>query len=129
MLYLSHLFNFTQKSMTKTDLLTGQKFEARRINQNFATPENRIKFYNQKANNLRHINSYVNKPLHANICILNELLAGKNEATFHKQFLSGKGFSFGVHTHYIEHNKITRIAIYQYIIIPLENDQIKILRK
>jgi len=111
------------------DLLTGQKFEALRINQKFVTPQNRIKFYNQKANQFRQSVSYINKPLHVNVRILNDLLTGKNEAIFHKQFLMGKGFSFGVHTHYVEHNKNTHIAIYQYLIIPLENEQIKLIKK
>lgn len=113
----------------KTDLLTGEKFEARRINQKFARPQNRIRYYNQKATQQRQSVSYVNKPLHINCRILNELLNGKNEASFHKQFLLGKGFSFAVHTHYVVHNKKTHVAIYQYIIIPMENDQIKVVKK
>jgi hypothetical protein len=112
----------------RTDLLTGEKFMPLRVNQRFANPANRIKYYNQKANKLRHSISFVNRPLYINVCILNRLMSVKAEATFHKQFLLGKGFSFGVHTHYVEHDKKAQIAIYRYIIIPTEGDQIKILK-
>lgn len=115
--------------MVKTDLLTGEKFEALRINQKFAKPSNRIKYYNQKANQLRHSVAYVNKPLHTNVRILKELMVEKKEEIFHKQFLIGKGFSFGVHTHYAEHNKKVHAAIYHYIIIAVENEQIKIVKR
>lgn len=115
--------------MIKTDLLTGEKFEAQRINQNFANPQNRIKYYNQKANQLRYDNAFVNKPLHKNVCILNELLCDKKEIVIHKQFLSGRNFHFGVHTHYEEYNGKRHFALYQYTVIPIENDQIKIIKR
>src|SRR4051812_10231786 len=115
--------------MIKTDLLTGEIFEALRINQKFAKPQNRIKYYNQKATALRHKTAYVNKQLHVSFRILNDLPFIKNEITVHKQYLLGKGFSFVVHTHFENYEGISRYAIYQYIVIPLENDQIKIIIK
>ena len=86
--------------MKKKDLLTGEEFETSRINQKFINPKNRIKYYNEKAKQLRQEKAFINKPLHNNLCILKELLADKNEIVKHKQFLLGKGFSFGVHTQY-----------------------------
>ena len=113
----------------KTDLLTGEKFIPKRINQNFIRPANRIKFYNEKANQLRHSSSNINKPLHINHRILIELLADKSEAVHHKQFLVGKGFSFGVFTHWENIDGKDRNATYNFIIIPLEKDHIKIIKK
>src|SRR6478672_1267404 len=114
--------------MKRKDLLTGEEFTPSRKNQKFANAENRIIYYNNKANQLRQSVSFVNKPLHENLKILNELLADKKEATFHKQFLAGKGLSFKVHTHYEKHEGKTVFAVYQYIIISLDNDQIKIIK-
>ncbi len=114
--------------MTKTDLLTGEKFEAMRINQKFAKPKNRIKYNNQKATALRHKTAFVNKQLHVSYRILNDLSYIKNEIIVHKQYLLGKGFSFQVHTHFEDYEGISYYAIYDYIIIPLENERIKIIK-
>ncbi len=115
--------------MKRKDLLTGEEFIPSRKNQKFATPENRIIYYNNKANQLRLKAAFINKPLHQNLLILNELLAEKTEAVFHKQFLAGKGMSFKVHTHYETHEGQTVFAIYQYLIIALANERIKIIKK
>lgn len=112
----------------KTDPLTGVKFFPKRINQRFISPDNRIKFNNDKANKFRHSLSYVNKPLNKNIRILNELMQNKRQATFHKQFLIGKGLNFGVHTHYETYEEKSQIAIYQFIILRVDNEQIKIIK-
>jgi hypothetical protein len=113
----------------KTDLLTGEKFIPARANQNFASAANRIKYYNQKANETRHKAAFVNKPLHANFLILNNIMGTLKEKVFHKQFLLGKGFSFGVNTHCEVLGSEKHFAIYHYIMIPLQGDQIKIIRK
>jgi hypothetical protein len=115
--------------MMKKDLLTGELFEPRRSNQNFANPQNRIKYYNEKAKKQRQKIAYINKPLQKNLSILDELCSNKNEAVFHKQYLLGKGFSFGVFTHYDSYQDKNYRACYQYLIIPFTNEQIKIVRK
>ena len=112
----------------RKDPLTKEEFEPKRISQRFANPQNRIKYHNLNAKTLRHSAAFVNKPLHINHRICNELLLGKKEAIFHKQFLLGKGFSFGVHTHYERYDGKNQYAIYLYIWIPLENEQIKIIK-
>lgn len=113
----------------KSDLLTGEKFIPRRANQKFSTAANRIKFYNTKANELRHKSAFINRPLHVNLLILNEIMAGAKERVFHKQFLLGKGISFHVNTHCEMHANKRYFAMYHYTIIPMDNDEIKILRK
>ena len=113
--------------MKRNDLLTNEEFIPLRINQRFISPQNRIKYYNNKANALRHKVSYVNIPLHKNLKILNELLENKKEATYHKQFLLGKSFDFRFHTHYAKLGDKSHFAIYQYIILNEPNEQIKII--
>ena len=117
------------KQIEKTDPLTGEIFTAYRTNQVFATDENRIRFNNLKAKELRESKSQIDKPLLNNFRILNELMAGKKEEVFHKQFLLGKGYSFLVLTHYEEFNGKRFMAVYNFIIVPQEGDNIKIVRK
>ncbi len=114
--------------MKRQDLLTKEEFIPLRINQKFAVPYNRIKYYNDKANEFRHSIAYINKPLHNNIRILNEIMKGKKEAIFHKQFLVGKGFYFGVHTHVKEYAGNNQYAIYNYIFFTVKDEQVKIIR-
>ncbi len=114
--------------MIRKDLLTGEPFVAKRINQVFANSRNRIAYHNKRANELRHSAALINKPLHVNLRILNELMKGKKEKTFHKQFLLGKGFSFSVHNHVNFYEGKNHYAIYQYTIVNLGNEQIKIIK-
>ncbi len=113
----------------KKDLLTGEEFEPQRINQKFKIPANRIAYYNRKANKLRQSVSYITKPILKNFKIFNELLEGKNEAVFHNQFLAGKGVSFDFYTHIEKYEEKNRFAIYNFITIPLENNETKIIKK
>lgn len=114
--------------MTRKDLLTGEQFTPKRINQKFASAENRIAFHNLKANELRQRIAYINKPLHKNNQILNTLMAEKKEIVFHKQYLLGMGFNFGVHNHVVKYDGQNHYAIYNYIIIPVGTDQLKIIK-
>ena len=116
-------------NIEKTDPLTGQVFIASRSNQVFASDENRIRYKNLKTKEIRESKSRIDKPLLNNFRILNDLMAGKDEEVFHKQFLLGRGYSFLVLTHYEEHNDNKYIAVYNFILMPLEGDKIKIIRK
>ena len=114
--------------MERTDLLTGETFYPSRITQKFACADNRIKYHNRKANNLRHSIMFVSNPLQKNLRILNELLKGKNKATFHKQFLLGKGYSFDVLTHFDNFEGNRTACIYQYAILLGNTDEITFSR-
>jgi hypothetical protein len=114
--------------MTKKDLLTGEEFIPKRINQVFAKPANRIAYHNGKAADLRHSSSYLDKPLKTNLKILNALMSGSKEEIFHKQFLMGKGFSFEVYNNVQKMDGNLYYSIYSYAIIPMGKDQIKILK-
>ena len=113
--------------MKRQDLLTQEEFVPRRINQKFAKAENRIKYYNDKANDFRHSIAYLSKPLLKNIKILNELMFGKKEEVFHRQYLLGKGFALEIYTHIVQSKNNNQLAIHKYVIIPLPNDEIKIV--
>lgn len=115
--------------MKRIDPLTGELFQPKRVTQRFASEQNRIRYHNQKASELRQEISFVNKPLLNNLRILNELLKNNTTGKYTKEFLLGKGFSFGVFTHYQIHEGNPYCAIYHYLIISLPNEQIQIIRK
>jgi len=114
--------------MIRIDPLTGEEFIPKRINQVFAKPANRIAYHNSKAADLRHSSSYLDKPLKKNFQILNELMSGSEEEIFHKQFLLGKGFVFEVFNNMDKIDDKMRYCVYYYVILPMEKEQIKILR-
>lgn len=102
--------------MRKNDLLTNEPFIATRINHKFSRPENRIKFNNRKATKLRHSVQHINKPLHRNLKILNEVMVDSMKKKLHRQWLLGRGFNFGVMTHFVELEGEQLKCIYDYCI-------------
>ena len=111
----------------RKDLLTNEEFIPKRINQKFSCKEHRIKYYNDRANNLRHSTAFIDKALLKNNKILLELLKDKKEDEFHIEFLKGKGFHFGVSTHHTIYENKKYTALYDFILIPLSNDKMKII--
>jgi hypothetical protein len=114
--------------MIKRDLLTNEEFHSTRINQKFANAKNRIKFYNDKANKFRQSIAFISKPLQNNIMILNELMAGKKECVFHKEYLLGKGYSLSIHSHIHQYQNKNHFAIHNFIIMSISETQIKIIK-
>lgn len=113
--------------MKRKDLLTNEEFIPLRITQKFASAANRIKYYNQIAKDFRVQTNYIKKPLLSNIKILNELMQGKLIASFHKEFLSGKGFDFTAYFQSIKVDDNTRIIqLHQYTLQLLNNNSIEI---
>lgn len=113
----------------KKDLHTGETFIAKRITQQFAVPENRIKYYNNKAKQMRRQRAVIDKPLHQNYLVLTRLLGDKSEAEFHIQYLEGAGYNFKVVTHSEHYNKDRYPAVYCFIIISLANNMVKIVKR
>jgi hypothetical protein len=116
------------KKNTLKDPLTGEEFIPKKVSQRFAKPQNRIKYNNEKANKIRLKRAFIDKPLHQNHTILLELLNGKNEITIHQEFLRGKGYDFYLTTHFDKWEEKNVPCIYEFLIIALPNQQIKILK-
>jgi hypothetical protein len=112
--------------MKRNDLLTNEPFNAGRITQKFARAENRIKYHNRKATKLRHSISYIQKPLHNNLKILNRLMQDEVEKKFHKQFLLGCGFDFSKLTNLVSIKGVDFPCIFNYYIQPIEGNMILI---
>lgn len=111
----------------RKDLLTGEDFYGR-INQNFKNANNRVKFYNDKANKIRHSKRDYDNKLHRNYLITNELLGKNKSATFHREFLIGKGYSLGIFTHIAPYENQNRYAIYNHLIIQEGDSTYKIVK-
>ncbi len=114
---------------TARDPLTTEVFYKKRNNQKFATADNRVAFHNRRANKLRQKMNSVNRPLFVNNKVLLEIMDGKKKAIVHKQFLLGKGFTFGVFTHYTDWEGANRPSLYDFIILTLNEDKIQIIKK
>jgi hypothetical protein len=99
------------------DLLTGEEFEPKKVTQKFATPENRIKYNNNKAAAERRAVAYVNDRLRDNKRILDKLMKGKDEYTFKQDYLLGKGYSFFVLTNLKVIDNQQYFCLYYYMIM------------
>lgn len=113
--------------MKRQDLLTNEEFVPVRVNQKFAHPKNRIKFHNDRANSLRHRLANIEKPLRKNLIIIEEILNGRKEAEFHKQYLKGKGYSLPLFTHYSNINNVSYPTVYTYVLI-VQGEQVKFVK-
>ena len=109
------------------DLLTLEEFQPRRLNQKFSCKENRVKYNNNKANKLRNHLKPINKPLLNNFRILSSLLMNEKEKIFHRQFLMGRAYDFSKWTHLENWGNKMHYALYDYILIQLDNDMVKII--
>ena len=113
----------------RTDPQTGEVFFPKRANQKFARPENRIKFNNDAANELRKEREHINKPIHIAHVKLRKLMDGINEAEFSFDYMDGAKIDFNLFNHYVLHNEIKRRAIFEFIIIIYRfNKRIKVIR-
>ena len=102
--------------MTLHCLHSGEEFSPTRSNQKFASAQNRINYHNSKMCTVRKSRSFVDSKLHKNYRILNELMDGNTNKSFHKQFMLGKGYSFDVLTHFEDEEGKNYKAVYEYLV-------------
>lgn len=111
-----------------TDPYTFEEFTPKRRNQRFANAINRQNFHNSRANELRNEIAFIQRPLYKNYKILKDLLENKSEIILHREFLLGKSYDLSKATHISKIGSEIHYCVYNYILIPLANDYIKILR-
>jgi len=116
------------KTDKRKDPLTGEEFMPKKSSQRFATPANRIKYNNEKASKLNSERAFIDKPLHGNRNTLKELLGNKTEIIVHAEFLRGRGYNFTLTTHYDRWEGTNVPCIYEFMIIAMPNEQIKIVK-
>ena len=104
------------------DPYTNEEFQARRSNQIFRCASNRINFHNSKAKKIRHNKSSIDRKLHRNYCIIIELIKDNEIINCSKDFLLGKGFDFGVLTHFNEYNNNRYPSIYDFMFYEKDNE-------
>jgi hypothetical protein len=95
-----------------------QEFKPQRSNQRFSCPQNRVSFHNDKAKKIRLSKRFIDSKLHKNFIILSEIMDGYDERKFHREFLLGKGFTFGVVTHFDLIDDSNRPCFYEFTMIP-----------
>ena len=111
----------------RKDILTGENFYGR-INQNFKSSVNRIKYYNERANKIRHSKRGFDRLLHKNYLIILELMGKNTSCIYHKEYLLGKGYSFNVYTNLVTYENKQQFAIYNYVIILNGETSIKFIK-
>ena len=109
------------------DPLTQEEFVPKRCNQRFANSQNRIKYYNNKANQERIENAFIDKPMKKNLKILKELMEGKTNEFFHIEYLRGKGYDFNFYHATCKAKNSTGYCLYNYILI-FEKPYVHVLR-
>mgnify|MGYP001300208722 CR=1 FL=1 len=116
------------KELTQKDPLTGEEFIPKRVNQRFASASNRKKFNNQQANALRKKRATINGPLNKTHLLLIKLMNGRNEAEFSKDYLDGYGVELNLFNHIVKINDYRHHAIFEFVLLFLDNNIIKIIR-
>lgn len=111
----------------REDPLTGEKFFAKRVNQKFATPANRIKFHNSQANELRKETSVINNAIIKTHRLYKILMGDKMEAVFPYEFLKGYGINLSVFNHLVKINGAKHQAIHEFVIILIDENSVKII--
>lgn len=104
------------------------EFIPKRSNQKFATKECRVAYHNDINNSIRKKMAYINKPLFKNYKVFSELLSGRNEGTFHSQFLIGKGVSFEVFTNLKKFKNNYVYAVFEFWYYKIDDFNFKIKR-
>ncbi|MFC6095623.1 hypothetical protein ACFPVY_03105 [Flavobacterium qiangtangense] len=113
----------------RKDLLTGEEFIPKKVSQQFATPQNRIKFYNRKASLEKQKRAIYDKPLLTNYRILLDMMENKTSVIYKKDFMLGKGFDFRIFNHFMPISGINYPSINEFtLIIEKDNPDIKIIK-
>jgi len=112
----------------KTCPVSKLEFQERRSNQIYYSSFERRKHNNDKNNAKRRKRAFVEKPLKQNFNILEDLLKDVEVLTVHREYLKGRDYSFGFYTHYTEYNGKNYPATYNYILMTIADNQIKILK-
>lgn len=115
------------KDNVKRDLLTKEDFIAKRVTQKFAKPENRIKFHNSKASELRKETSVIDKVIKRTHKLIRQLMGNKSEAEFSKDYLDGYGVNLDAFNHLVAIKGVNYPAVYEFVIIVVNDNLIKII--
>lgn len=118
------------EQLIKRDPLTGENFAAKRSNQRFATPANRIKFYNKKASILNKERAFFDKPCKESELVLRTLYNPKSKNIYNRYFLEGRGLRFDAYNRIVPTKSGVKLyAYYNYAIriIP-DTDKVEIIK-
>jgi hypothetical protein len=106
---------------------TKKEFEPCRSNQIYIDSKARIRANNLKQKLLKDKLAYINEPLRNNYLIIKSIMGNKKESNFFKLWLEGKGISLTNISGVISYQGVKRFCIYNYIIVPINENEIKII--
>ncbi len=113
----------------RKDLLTNELFTPKRVNQRFACRKNQIEYNNLLAKKKRIAKAGYDKPLDRNRNVLKKVLGDNKEVIKSKDYLSALDYHFGLSMYQTiidKEKNITAKGIYEYLIIPMTNNNFKI---
>lgn len=119
------------ENLQKKDPLTNELFTPKRTNQRFANRQNQIKFNNLLAKKKRIAKAIYDKPLDRNRNVLKKVLGDNKEIIKSKDFLSALDYNFNLSMYQVlleKEKNTTATGIYEYLIIPIENNKYKITK-
>lgn len=105
----------------KIDPYTGDEFYPKRSNQVFATPQNKMKYHNERAKEYRDETKEFRNCYDRCYKILRLLLEGKSSVRVHHEYIEGMGFDYGGLTAYHETKKGFIFYVYDIVMV-LEDD-------
>jgi hypothetical protein len=113
------------------DPYSGEIFVPKRIDQRFANRQNQIKYNNLLAKKKRIIKGPYDRPLDHCRKVLKKVLGNEIEVVRSRDFLSALEYDFGFSMYQAlvdKERNITGKGIYEYLIIPMPNNQYKITK-
>ncbi len=117
------------EQIIKRDPLTGKEFIAKRANQKFASPENKIRFNNRKNAEINKERAFIDKPCKQSHLILKVLYNAKSDNIYNRYFLEGKGLRFDAFNRIVDTKYGKLHAYYEYAIRIIPNsDNVEIIK-
>lgn len=117
------------EQLIKKDPLTGEDFAAKRLNQRFASAENKIRFNNRKNAEINKERAFIEKPCKQSHLILKALYNPKSDNIYNRYFLEGKGLRFDAFNRIVDTKYGKLHAYYEYAIRMIPNsDNVQIIK-
>jgi hypothetical protein len=98
----------------KIDPYTQEKFFPKRSNQVFATPQNKMRYHNERAKEYRDETKAVRSRIDRNNKLFESLLRENNKARFHIEYLKGKGVDLKAVTRVIQIGDVIIYKVFDF---------------
>lgn len=114
--------------MTRTDPHLNVEFEPTRSNQIYKNRASQIAYNNKKAREKRMNKGHIDNILDKNREILLRILNNANEIIVSDNFLKEQSYNTSYHTHVLTNKGETYWCVYEFKLIRISENEIKIIR-